>query len=126
MYQYFEELRDSKGVKNADVAKATGLNATLFSEWKKGKAQPKADKLQKIADYFGVSIERLTTGKDTEKESTDGTKWYFSDDTARLAQEAHDNPDLRVLFDAARDARPEDIQLATEMLRRFKATNPDG
>lgn len=30
---------------------------TLFSDWKSGKSCPKADKIKKLADYFGVSIE---------------------------------------------------------------------
>jgi hypothetical protein len=42
-----------------------------------------------------------------------------------VAQEVFDNPDLRILFDAARDAKPEDLRLAAEMLRKFKAANPD-
>ena len=32
--------------------------------WKQGKYTPKQDKLQKIADYFGVSLEYLMTGKE--------------------------------------------------------------
>lgn len=29
----------------------------FFSDWKSGKSKPKVDKLKKIADYFGVTIE---------------------------------------------------------------------
>ena len=49
---------------------ATGLPSSLFSEWKRGKSSPKVDKLQKIADYFEVSIEYLMTGKDEPKENS--------------------------------------------------------
>ena len=63
-YEIFAELLTKKGVRASDVAKATGINPTVFSEWKKGKSSPKSDKLQKIADYFGVSMEYLMTGED--------------------------------------------------------------
>ncbi|HAB94850.1 MAG TPA: XRE family transcriptional regulator, partial [Lachnospiraceae bacterium] len=33
---------------------------------------------------------------------------------------------MRVLFDAAQDSRPEDLQMAADLLRRLKKTNPDG
>lgn len=65
MYDIFLKLLTEKGVRASDVAKATGLKPTLFSEWKSGKATPKSDKLIKIADYFGVSLEYLTTGEDS-------------------------------------------------------------
>ena len=69
VYERFTDLLQNKGVRVADVTRATGIKSTVFSEWKKGKAQPKADKLQKIADYFGVSMEYLMTGKDWEWEA---------------------------------------------------------
>lgn len=70
MYEIFARLLELKKVKAADVCRATGLPSSLFSEWKKGKSNPKVDKLQKIADYFGVTVDYLMTGKEAEtKES---------------------------------------------------------
>ena len=62
MYEKFAELLASTGVKAADVARATGIIPTTFSDWKKGKSQPKIEKLQKIADYFNVQLEYFTEG----------------------------------------------------------------
>jgi len=57
MYERFAELLAEKGITAYRVAKDTGLSSTLFSEWKSGKSNPKADKLLKLAKYFGVTIE---------------------------------------------------------------------
>ena len=57
MYDRFQMLLDQKGIKPSDVAKTTGIRASTFSDWKKGRYTPKLDKLQKIADYFGVPVE---------------------------------------------------------------------
>lgn len=65
MYDIFEKLLKQKGVKTSDVCKATGIKAPTFSDWKKGKSNPNVDKLILIANYFGVSIEYLRTGKET-------------------------------------------------------------
>lgn len=69
MWEIYYELLQKKGVKNIDVSRATGIPPSTFSDWKKGKSKPKADKLQKIADYFGVSSDYLITGKTSSKYS---------------------------------------------------------
>lgn len=60
MYEVYQKLLDEKGLKNADTARATGISNMTLSDWKRGKSVPKSDKMQKIADYFGVSVEYLT------------------------------------------------------------------
>ncbi len=59
MYAKYVELRDAKGYKDSDVAKGIGVAQTMFSEWKNGKSIPKVDKLIKIADFFGVTLDEL-------------------------------------------------------------------
>lgn len=64
MYDIYCQIRDSKGLKDADISKATGIPPSTFSDWKKGRSKPKSEKLQKIADFFEVSIDYLQTGKE--------------------------------------------------------------
>ena len=66
MYEIFQKLLNEKGVKTSDVARATGISNMTFSDWKRGKCVPNIDKLQKIADYFGVTVEYIMTGKNSE------------------------------------------------------------
>ena len=56
MYKKFEELLKTNGCTAYKVSKATGIPGSTFTAWKKGKYQPKSDKLQKIADYFNVPL----------------------------------------------------------------------
>ena len=63
MYEIYCKLRDKRGLKDADVVKATGITKSTFSDWKSGRSKPKQDKLQKIADFFEVSLDYLTTGE---------------------------------------------------------------
>ena len=125
MYEIYEKLLEARGLTSYKVAQATGVSQAVLSAWKNGVSTPKAEKRRKIAEYLGVSLEYLDTGIDNEKESTSGQKYYFDDNTARTAQELFDDPDLRMLFDAARGASPEDLKMAAEMLRRLKKTNPE-
>ena len=116
MYSIFEELLQKRGVSTYKVAKDTGIAQSVFSSWKNGISTPKQDKMQKIADYFNVSVEYLMTGK--EKEG--GEKYYLNEETSQIAQEIFDNKELRLLFDAAKDAQPEDLQTVHQMLLALK------
>lgn len=57
MYEKYCELKQKKGVTDYEVAKATKISTATLSNWKAGRYTPKVDKLKRIADYFGVSIE---------------------------------------------------------------------
>ena len=56
MYEKFERLLNENHVTAYQVAKGTGIVTSTFYEWKTGKYTPKADKIKKIADYFGVPL----------------------------------------------------------------------
>lgn len=71
MYKIFEELMAKKGVRPADVARATGFRKGFFTDWKSGRSHPKADKLQVLADYFGVPLEYMLTGEMPSDSFTD-------------------------------------------------------
>lgn len=72
MYEIFSELLQKYGVTPYKVSKETGVSQSTLSDWKRGISTPKPDKLQKIADYFGVSLSYLLSGKETSapKEKT--------------------------------------------------------
>ncbi len=65
MYEIFVELLQNNNMTAYQVCKATGIAPATISDWKNGKSKPKQDKLKKIADHFGVSLDYLTTGKES-------------------------------------------------------------
>jgi len=119
MYEDYAKIRDSLGLKDAEVAKMCGLTRSTFSDWKSGRSTPKDEKMQKIADALGTTKEYLRTGKD---DSSD-TPYYINRDSAELAQFLFDNPDYKVLFDASRNVKKEDIQFVKDLLDRFNSKN---
>jgi transcriptional regulator with XRE-family HTH domain len=98
MYEIFEQLLQKNGVTAYKVSKETGIATATLTDWKKGRSTPKQDKLQKIADYFGVTVDYLMG-----IEKDENVQYYLNDDTREIAQEIFDNPELRVLFDIARN-----------------------
>lgn len=114
MYDIYCKLRDEKGLKDADVARETGITKSTFSDWKNGRSEPKDAKLQKIAKLFGVTVEYIRTGGNSKE------KYYFNNETAEMAQKLFENKNLRALFDAAQDASPEDLKTTYDMLMALK------
>lgn len=78
----------------------------------------RADRLQKIADYLDVSVEYLLTV--SEGKILGQQKYYTDDRTAEIAQKIFDNKELRLLFNEAVDASPEDLQTAHDILLALK------
>ncbi len=115
MYEIFSKLLQAHGITPYKVSKETGVSQSTLSDWKRGISTPKQDKLQKIADYLGVSLDYLMTGEEKEND-----RYYLNDETAEMAQALFENKNLRVLFDAAKDATPEDLKTTYDMLMALK------
>ena len=112
-----------RGKTQTDLRKYMNVSSATTSDWYNGKKIPRTDKIQAICGWLGIELDDLLTDKSDRKQTE---SYYTNPETAALAQELLDNPDLRMLFDAARDVKPENLQLAAEMLKRMKETNPDG
>ena len=108
MYEIFEQLLQMKGVSTYRVAKETGINQQTFSKWKNGISTPKTDKLQKIADYFGVSIDYLS-GNDTKTTDEDI-------ELQNYLEELRKRPEMKMLFSLTKNASKEDVEKAVKII----------
>ena len=133
MYEIFEQLLSKYGVTASKVAKETGITTATLSNWKQGKYTPKQDKLQKIADYFGVSLEYLMTGKEAvvkEKapELTARDERDIKKDLDSLREKLVNKESGPAAYDG-QDIPEEDIDLflgqVDLMLRRVKIKNKE-
>lgn len=116
MYEIFEKLLEAHGMTIYKFCKETGVSESTIYTWKKKRTQC-SPKLQKIVcDYFGITADYLMTGKEKE----DGPKYYLNDETAAIAQDIFEHKELRLLFDAARDAEAEDLETVHSMLLALK------
>ena len=105
-----KELCKAHGISVPKLEDALGFGAGTISKWKT--SSPSAEKIKKVAEYFHVSTDYLL--------NVDNSGYYTNEETAKLAQDVYDNPDLRILFDASRDLRPEDIRFVVDMINRMK------
>ena len=57
MYERIENMRKSVGISQGKLEKELGFSNGSISKWKN--STPTPDRLQKLADYFGVSVDYL-------------------------------------------------------------------
>jgi len=91
-YEKIKFLCKERGITITGLEKELGFARGSLS--KIDKNQPSADRLEKLSSYFGVPIEYFL-----EVQNFGHIQEYYEDEeTARLAQEMFDDPDMRALF----------------------------
>ena len=129
MYSKYEKLLKERGVRSADVSKATGIKQSTLTDWKKGRTKNlSSENIGKIAAYFNVPVDYFytVTSDETELkillEHQPGQEpgYYIDPEVAEIAQELHDDPDMRGLFKAARGLSKEDIVKFKEIIEGYE------
>ena len=62
-------LLDLTGKTQKEVALAIGATTGNFSDWLKGRTFPRIEKLQALADYFGIQVSELIEDVNVRAES---------------------------------------------------------
>lgn len=123
MYEKIKDLCVRKGI--TITALERELNFAKGSLSKIDRHKPSADRLQKIADYFGVSVDFFTVQNSDQNEM-----YYFDDGTAKIAQELFENKELRALFDVQRGMSADDLRalygMALALKRKERGTDDSG
>ena len=111
------------GLSVDELAKKLGKNRATIYRYESGSIKdlpmtildPLANALMTSpADLMGYM------DQDDVKNSEHQESYYIDPETAELAQKLLTDSNYRILFDAARDSRPEDMQMVADLLRRFK------
>ena len=111
-----DKFMRERGFNKADVARLSGVPyTTIDGLYKKGDENTKLSTLRKLASFIGCTIDELTDGYMSMEQG-----YYLDPETARLAQEIYDNPDLRVLMDASRKLPPDDVKTVADLVTKMK------
>lgn len=125
-YDRIFEIMKEKELTAYRVSKDTGISQASLADWRKGRSKPKIDKLQKLSEYFGVSISYLT-GESNEIDDTQQMQapngYYVDKETAEYAEMLRTRPGARRLFSAAKDISTDDLQKAIEYIEFLKSKN---
>ena len=125
-YDRIFEMMKEKELTAYRVSKDTGISQASLADWRKGRSKPKIDKLQKLSEYFGVSIQYLT-GESDQIDDTQQMQapngYYVDKETAEYAEMLRTRPGARLLFSAANDSPNDHFQEAVEYIEFLKSKN---
>lgn len=114
-----KELRKKKGVTQKELALYLGVSDRAVGYYESGQRTPPPDILQKIADFFHVSVDYLL-GRTDVYNPTDEITEAVSDDPELLEfwNELKEREDLKLLFKQTKKLSPKDIK---QIIRIIKA-----
>ena len=133
-WEQYQNLCQQIGKSPNGVAKELGLSSGTVTFWKNGKI-PKSDTLQKIADYFNVTVDQLLNGdppQPSKYNRLEVGEITFNlgafgdvqdqevDEMTELLQELKTRPEMRMLFSLAKGATKEDVELAVAIIQRMR------
>lgn len=109
---------DLHGKSRKDMCHDLGFVYSTFSDWLNGKKYPRIDKIEMMANYFGISKADLVE-RHTDKPNPSG--YYTDPEVVKLAEELRTNPEKRILFDASKDLSKDDIDIVLNLINGLKA-----
>lgn len=118
-----KSLRNAKGITQDELARALHISRSSVGMYENGSREPDYETLESIADYFNVDIDYLI-GR-TNKTTIIPNSYYLNDDAREMAQFLYENPDYKVLFDASRKVKREDIEFVKQMIDRIRGDGDD-
>lgn len=107
-------LLSENNMSQTELATMLGVSESTVGKWLLKKAFPRMNILEKLSVIFNHP--KAYFYDEEEQRST----YYLNPETAQLAQELHDNPDLRILMDASKNLSPEDIKFVMDLVNRMK------
>lgn len=117
-------LRTKNGYSQDDIANMLGYKSfTTIQKWESGVSEPPLKALKKLSEIFNIDMNDLATKKLSLNINEDNNVYYLDDDARDMAQFLYENPDYKVLFDASRKVKKDDIQFVKEMIDRMSNNN---
>ena len=93
----------------SDLVTDLNLTASTVSDWANGKKYPRVDKMQLLADYFGILKSDLTEEHETSKMTDDI-------ELQEYLEELKNRSELRMLFSLTKGATKEDVEKAVRII----------
>lgn len=111
-----KDILKAKGYTYDDLVEKTDISKSTISKIFGGfNKNPTLKFLKSIAKALDCSIDDFF-----EWETEPTSPYYLDRKTAQLAQEIHDNPEYRILLDATRDLKPDDLKAVIDIVNRIK------
>lgn len=115
-YDVFLNLCNNVNKSPSAVVLELGLAKASVTNWKKRGSTPTDANLQKIADYFNVSVNYLLEKEEIKEEKTSPAAVTEDDELNIYLEELKNRKEMRMLFKLASGATKEDVEKAVAII----------
>lgn len=115
----FNYILNLRNMRAQELAEKAHMSKSAISHYVNGNRSPNNSTAVILGEILSVNPLWLMDLSDTMREPK--YVYYDTDDVQELAQQIFENEELRLLFDAAKDAVPEDLQTVHTMLMALKS-----
>ena len=112
MLDKIKALCKEKGVSVSQLEQELGFGNKAIYKW--DEQTPGIDRVKKVADYFGVTVDYLIADEKSFDEREELLERAFSD-----------NPDMRMLFKVTEKCSPAEIQTAIRLIQALRGEYKD-
>ena len=119
--QRLKYLRKEIDIYQKELAQNIGVSRSTITLYESGSRKPNLETLEKLADYFGVSIDYLL-GKSNEREVIESKELLYFDDpeVVEICEQLKTRKDLKIIFNECKDLKPATIKQVIDIIRTFK------
>ena len=119
-------LREQFGMTQDELAEKIGTTKQTVYKYEMGIiTNVPSDKIEAMADLFGVSPSYLMGWDDQDQTSGQQNGYYIDPETVEKIHEIYEVPELRIIFDAKRDLSPEDLEFVVKTIGILKGASND-
>lgn len=120
-----KQLRAAFGLRQDELAQKLGISRSRIGMYETGQREPDFETLEKLADFFNVDVDYLL-GRTSKTTMTPSSVYYTNPETARLAQEMFDDPDMRSLFSMKRNMDPKEFKNYMDFMKaQYRLEHPE-
>ena len=101
-------------ITQAELARRLGVSTQSVTNWCRGVKSPRMDKVDAMCEVFHC------LRKDLMQEPDETDIYYSNEETRAIAQEIFENPELRSLFDVAKDIPADRLKAHIEFMKNLK------
>lgn len=116
------------GYNQADMARRMGVSTATAAKWCTGQSIPRIDKIQSLCNWLGIEKSQLLdapVGMNSTISNlpsmANKENYYINREARELAEFLHKNPEYKVLFDASRKVKKEDIEFVKQLIDRMSS-----
>lgn len=124
----FREIREDRGYSLELGADYLGIAPKSLQRYECGERKIKIGTIKSLCEFYNIDYDSFikeAKSRFTKNSDIPTEQYYINEDARELAQFMFENPEYKVLFDASRKVKKEDIEFVKQMIDRIRGGSDD-